>query len=408
VLSKKEQKARLAELKSKAAAKGEAHGEILKKARIAIGQKLGLTSKATPEESSMRGKEDTTARINADEKAASAKAEAAGEAVNKGSERFERVYATFAPKVGDARLALNALEERYSKKAKEIGYLPLAGVTTASGLLGLLSISQGKNGRIDPSKLPENIREAFELQYPNLHESDALSGMSLDEVRPLVSGWVGKLTEIMVRDKLNSGEPISGFRLGDGEVARLAADSTQEGWDIRVEPSGQLIQVKSTSDLGYVRASAQDIDDEGIIFITTDLPGNPNLDDLNMLLLEMDESKEQLLGMFSGAITDSIDDFDILSDVLGPLAIIFSAGTGALLIRTAYNEYRAHGSIALIRRRYGPQVVGKLAAMISPIPLTGWALRRWINARMSMSEALRTARTRIARVDRLIGTLKYV
>ena len=328
--------------------------------------------------------------------------------VARGSERFERVYATFAPKVGDARLALNALEERYSKKAKEIGYLPLAGVTTASGLLALLSISQGKNGRIDPSKLPENIREAFELQYPNLHESDALSGMSLDEVRPLVSGWVGKLTEIMVRDKLNSGEPINGFRLGDGEVARLAADPTQEGWDIRVEPSGQLFQVKSTSDLGYVRASAQDIDDEGIVFITTDLPGNPDLDDLNMLLLEMDESKEQLLGMFSDAIEDSVDDFGFLENVLGPLAIIFSAGTGALLVRAAYKEYQAHGSMALIRRRYGSRAVGKVAAMLSPIPFTGWIVRRLIDARMSMSDALMTARTRIARVNRLIGTLKYV
>lgn len=325
----------------------------------------------------------------------------------KGSERFERVYATFAPKVANVRLALTALEQRYSSKAKELGYLPLAGITTASGLLGLLLMSQGVNGRIDPSKLPDNVREAFELQFPNLHESDALSGMSLDEARPLVSGWVGKLTEIMVRDKLNAGEPISGFRLGAGEVAHLAADPTQEGWDIRVEPSGQLFQVKSTSDLGYVRAAAQDIDGEGIVFITTDLAGNPDLDDLNMLLLEMDESKDEILGMFSAAIDDSIiDDFGFLPDVLGPLSIIFSAGTGALLIRNAYKEYQAHGSLALVRRRYGSRVVGKVAAMISPIPFTGWAVRRWIDARSYINDAVRMARARLSRIDRLIGTLE--
>jgi len=323
----------------------------------------------------------------------------------KGSERFEHIYGWFAPKVANARLALNALEERYSSKAKELGYLPLAGVTTASGLLGLLLMSQGESGRIDPSRLPDNVREAFELQYPNLHESDALSGMSLDEVRPLVSGWVGKLTEIMVRDKLNAGEPISGYRLGNGEVAQLAADPTQEGWDIRVEPSGQLFQVKSTSDLGYVRAAAQDVDDEGVIFITTDLAGNPDFDDLSMLLLEMDESKDEILGMFSAAIEDSVDDFGFLDDVLGPLAIIFSAGTGALLVRTAYKEYQAHGSMALIRRRYGSRVVGKVAAMISPIPFTGWAVRRWIDARMYLDDAVKTARARLSRVTRLIDTL---
>jgi hypothetical protein len=323
----------------------------------------------------------------------------------KGSERFERVYATFAHKVGNARHALIALEERYTNKAKEIGYLPLAGVTTASGLLGLLLMNQGSDGRIDPSKLPENIREAFELQYPNLHESDALSGMSLDEVRPLVSGWVGKLTEIMVRDKLNSGEPISGYRLGSGEVAQLAADPTQEGWDIRVEPSGQLFQVKSTADLDYVRASAEDLNDEGIIFITTNLEGEPDLDDFNMLLLEMDESKDEILGMLSDGIEDSIDDFGFLEDVLGPIAILFSVGTGALLIRSAYKEYKVHGSLALIRRRYGARAAGKVAAMVSPIPFTGWAVRRWIDARMYLNDAIQTARTRLSRVNRLTDTL---
>jgi hypothetical protein len=323
----------------------------------------------------------------------------------KGSERFERVYATFAHKVGNARHALIALEERYTNKAKEIGYLPLAGVTTASGLLGLLLMNQGSDGRINPSKLPENIREAFELQYPNLHDSDALSGMSLDEVRPLMSGWVAKLTEIMVRDKLNSGEPISGYRLGSGEVAQLAADPTQEGWDIRVEPSGQLFQVKSTADLDYVRASAEDLNDEGIIFITTNLEGEPDLDDFNMLLLEMDESKDEILGMLSYGIEDSIDDFGFLEDVLGPILILYSLGTGALLIQSAYKEYKVHGSLALIRRRYGARAAGKVVAMVSPVPFMGWAVRRWIDARMYLNDAIRTARTRLSRVNRLSDTL---
>lgn len=324
----------------------------------------------------------------------------------RGSDRFERVYAKLAPKVSDTSRKLEILEQRYSNLAKEVGYLPLAGITTSSGLIGALLVSQDSSGRIEPSKLPDSVREAFELQYPNLHEAGRLSELTLDDAQPLISGWVGKLTEIMVRDKLNSGDPISGFRLPAGHVAHLASDPTQEGWDIRVEPSGQLFQVKSTSDLGYVRDSARNIDDEGIIFITTDIAGNPNLSDLNMLLLEIDESKDEVLGVLSGAIDESItDDFGFLDDVLGPLAILFSAGTGALLVRTAYKEYQAHGSLALIRRRYGSRVVGKVAAMVSPIPFTGWAVRKWLDTRMYVNDAVRTAKARLARVNRLITSM---
>lgn len=324
----------------------------------------------------------------------------------RGSHRFEQVYAKLAPKVKDASRKLEVLEQRFSNLAKEVGYLPLAGYATASGLLGALLVSQDSNGRIDPSKLPDSVREAFELQYPNLHEAGRLSELTMDDAQPLVSGWVGKFTEIMVRDRLNSGDAISGFRLPAGHVAQLADDPTQQGWDIRVEPSGQLFQVKSTSNLGYVRESARNLDDEGIIFITTDIAGNPDLSDLNMLLLEIDESKDEVLGMLSGAIDASISgDFGFLDDVLGPLAIVFSAGTGALLVRTAYKEYQAHGSLALIRRRYGSRVVGKVAAMVSPIPFTGWAVRRWMDARMYVNDAVRTAQARLARVNRLITSL---
>lgn len=324
----------------------------------------------------------------------------------RGSDRFEWVYAKLAPKVNDASRKLEVLVERYSNLAKEVGYLPLAGITTSSGLLGALLVSQDASGRIDPSKLPDSVREAFEMQYPNLHEAGRLSELTLDDAQPLISGWVGKLTEIMVRDKLNSGDPISGFRLPAGHVAHLAEDPTQEGWDIRVEPSGQLFQVKSTSDLGYVRESARNLDDEGIIFITTDMAGSPDLSDLNMLLLEIDESKDEVLGLLSGALDESLTEgFDFLHNLLGPLAIVFSAGTGALLVRTAYKEYQAHGSLALIRRRYGSRVVGKVAAMVSPIPFTGWAVRTWLDARMYVNDAVRTAQARLTRANRLIASL---
>lgn len=324
------------------------------------------------------------------------------------SSRFEALHASLLPKVEDVRAELLALEKRYSSKAKEIGYLPLAGITTAGGLLGLLLVSRATDGKIDPSQLPDNVREAFELQYPRLHEAGELSQMTIEDAQPLMSGWVGKITEIMVRDRLNSGGAISGYRLADGEVAHLASSPTQEGWDIRVEPSGTLIQVKSTSDFDYVHDSAQDLQDDGIIFVSTNLDGNPSLDDLGMLLLEIDESKEEILGLAGEALegaVDAGDDFDVLSDLLGPFALLFSAGTSALLVRTAFKEYQGHGSLSLIGKRYGPRVAGRAAAMISPVPFTGTIVRRFVDTRMRINDALRIAKMRIVRADRLCSAL---
>jgi hypothetical protein len=137
----------------------------------------------------------------------------------------------------------------------------------------------------------------------------------------------------------------------------------------------------------------------------TNLASEPNLDDLNMLLLEMNESKDETLGFLCGGIEDSIDDFDLLGDVFGPFANIFSAGTGALLVRSAYREHRVHGSMALIRLRYGSRVAGRVAAMASPIPFTGWVVRRRIEARMYINDAIRMARNRLSRVNRRVETL---
>ena len=173
--------------------------------------------------------------------------------------------------------------------------------------LGLLLVSRDANGRFDPSHLPDNVREAFELQYPRLHEAGELPRMTIDDAEPLTSVWVGKPTEILVRYRLNSGSAISGYRFAKGEIAHLASSPTKEGWDIRVEPSGILIQVKSTSDLGFMRDSAKEMQDDGIVFVSTNLEGAPNLDDLEMLLLEMDESKEEILGIVDGALDGAVD-----------------------------------------------------------------------------------------------------
>jgi hypothetical protein len=324
------------------------------------------------------------------------------------SGRFNNVYLGYADTAANAKETLSQLADRYSERAKSFGYISLTGVATASGLTGLLLTLRDARGTIDPSKLPEAVQEAFALQFPDKFAAGELSNLSETSIEPLISGWVGKYTEILARDKLNAGEAIGGYRLADGDVARLATSPTQEGWDIIAEPSGQLFQVKATSDLGYIRSAAETIDDDGIAFITTNLDDGTDLSDLNLLLLEMDHSKDELVALLQDSVdeaTDGANDFGFLEDILGPLALVVGAGTGAVLVKKAYDEYRIDGSLAKIRRRYGSRLAGKVAAMVSPIPFTGLILRKWIDTKLLLNDATIAARERYKRVVRLIQNL---
>ncbi|MFM9131184.1 MAG: hypothetical protein ACKORY_00380, partial [Actinomycetota bacterium] len=69
----------------------------------------------------------------------------------------------------DARTAVTQIADRYASRARGIGYVPLTGAATASGLLGVLLLARDESGVIDESKLPGDLVEAFKLQYPNVY-----------------------------------------------------------------------------------------------------------------------------------------------------------------------------------------------------------------------------------------------
>ncbi len=97
------------------------------------------------------------------------------------------------------------------------------------------------------------IREAFRLQYPNVGQ-EYLVGASEERLSGLANGIKGKYFEILVRDRLNDDESLGELRLGPGQVARLADDPTQEGWDLEIVnlEDGSLveqIQLKATTSM---------------------------------------------------------------------------------------------------------------------------------------------------------------
>jgi hypothetical protein len=131
-------------------------------------------------------------------------------------------------------------------------------------VLGGYCLADILHGRVPETAIDPEVIRAFRLQYPNVggfiefirsHSGDdaALAG--------IVNGIKGKLFEIEYVDWLNEGH------LPTGAVAELAANPTQEGWDVAIKDShGQIIdhlQLKATESLSYIKealAAHPDID----------------------------------------------------------------------------------------------------------------------------------------------------
>jgi hypothetical protein len=304
---------------------------------------------------------------------------------------------------GDARSAVTEIAEAYSARAKNIGYVPLVCAAIASGLAGVLLMARGENGSIDETKLPAELVEAFRMQYPNVYESGGLGTLTPESASGYLNGWSGKYTEILVRDRLNSGGSVGGLSLAPGETAVLAEDPTQAVWDMSIEPSGRLIQIKATDSVAYVRETMEDLDGTGIDVIATDLPSFDV--DSSAQLMELDQSKDEIDSFLDAAIEDSIDGFG-LDDVLGPLALLFTAGTTALIVKKVRDDLKNGASAKDLYRTYGPGVVGKAINLASPVPFTGFVAARWLRTRVLLSEAADTVALRVKRANSMLSWMR--
>lgn len=294
---------------------------------------------------------------------------------------------------------------RYLHNSKKLGYLPLTGLATTSGLLSVLTFASADSEKIDPAKLPDTVKEAFELQFPNEFAKGRLAELTPESAEPLLKGWVGKLTEIRVRDQLNSGESISGYSLALNERVTLATDPTQEGWDLVVQPTGTLLQVKATNSIDYLEQTASDLKDSGIIIISTNLPDTPDLSETGVQLLEIAESKNELDKFMETSLENATDGIEIF-DLLGPLALAVSGYASYQILKLALADRRSGKSFTFIGRRYGARVAGRVAAMVSPIPFTGSIVRWYVDNKLVLSEAVEVANRRLRRVEKIKSTLK--
>ena len=112
------------------------------------------------------------------------------------------------------------------------------------------------------------IAEAFRLLYPNV-DHDGLVGFSEERLSGLANGIKGKYFEVLVRDRLNSGESLGELRLGPGQIASLAESPTQEGWDLQIcyiedDSPVEHIQLKASTSMSYIKTALDKYPDIGV------------------------------------------------------------------------------------------------------------------------------------------------
>jgi hypothetical protein len=303
----------------------------------------------------------------------------------------------------DARRSVDEIADQYVARARGIGYVPLVGAATASGLLGVLLLARNDAGVIDESKLPGELVEAFKMQYPNVYEAGGLGALTPESAEGYLNGWSGKYTEILARDTLNSGGSIGGVSLNAGETAVLATDPTQAQWDMMIEPTGRLLQIKSTDSVAYVKETMDDLDGTGIDVIATDLPDFT--EDSSVELFELAMTKDEIDAFIDSAILDSTGVIDI-DDVLGAFALLFTAGTTLVLVKKVREDLKQGKSARDLYRTYGPRVIGKAINLASPIPFTGFITSGWLRGRVMLAEAAGTARERVTRADQMLARMR--
>ena len=143
-----------------------------------------------------------------------------------------------------SRLRLQAIEAAQTGRRK----------TQLLDLLVIGGMSLGEMVR-DPSKVPADVQQAFNLAYPGLAMnesfSDAVSRMDASQLVGFVSGVKGKLFELNLVEQMNGGG------LPDGYHAHLAASATQPGWDLRVagpdDQTVEFLQAKATMSANYIQ-----------------------------------------------------------------------------------------------------------------------------------------------------------
>jgi len=225
---------------------------------------------------------------------------------------------------------------------------------------------------IDVSKITPQMREAFNLAYPNQSLS-LLSQLPPSEITGYLNGWKGKYFEVLVRDELNRGHWVGDVHLASGQEAHLAALTNQPGWDLTITDTHgaviQELQLKATNSLSYVKEALVRYPD--IQVLTTDdifdASGYVSTTFSESLLsshISNEDLTDQITAPVEGLLNVTpLDDLLDFVPVLPFLVVALDEGRMVLMGRKTLAMALASGSERFVANGAGLAVGGAFALM---------------------------------------------
>lgn len=166
---------------------------------------------------------------------------------------LRNVAAYYSEKYGETVHSAERLRQIYNDYIKERHDSLIDAISATVALNAIFFTDQ-----IDPSTINPQMEEAFQLAFPNRSIED-LNGLSPESAEGWLQAWKGKLFEVQVRDRLNTGEAVGDVQLGPGQIAKLADKPNQSGWDLQIlDQDGGInehLQLKATQSLGYIKGA---------------------------------------------------------------------------------------------------------------------------------------------------------
>ena len=244
--------------------------------------------------------------------------------------------------------------------------LELAAIASDVGVDGIVNLG------LEPGSNPQ-LLEAFQLQFPN-QSLDSLKGASQEQLQGWTNGVKGKYSELLVAEKLNSGESIGDIRLLPGEFAKIAESPAQAGWDIAiVNETGETVeevQLKATDSFRYIKEAFEKYPDIRIIApqeLEAEAILRKDLLTAGISNEDLEEAVDEQIGELNeDLITDILDQsaefaFDTLP-VVSAVLIGVSEGRQILMGRSTVEESLHRGTARIGRSAVYSAIGAGLAA----------------------------------------------
>lgn len=148
-----------------------------------------------------------------------------------------------------------AVEQMASRYRERVETTLLDAASAATSLNMILTAD-----KVDHSAITGQMHQAFDLAFPGAVLEDRLEAIDTYDTAQLsgfMSNWRGKYFEVLGRDELNTGGQVGELVLEEGQVAVLAEDISQPGWDLQIVGDSGMpvseIQLKATNSVGYLK-----------------------------------------------------------------------------------------------------------------------------------------------------------